>query len=430
MKATSLEDAIDNFNELQPLVFIVEEGREADPAASAEFYVERPDNPLDELKAHLLGSRRDEKILLTGHMGSGKSTELNRLAADQDIQKRFFVVKYGVRDVLNIIDIEYLDFLLSFSAVLFTRAVEGKIKFQPGTINRISGWIAFAKAEEGALQSLDAGKSMLDKVYNFFKSILSILAREVTLRQAVRQSIQRNISELVEVSNLTINQVRASLPSGRELLVIIDDLEKIPDVERAERLFNQAGGYMIMPHCKIIYTLPIALYYSVSFQQIVNTFSKPYFLRNIRVLERHSGQGVREAFDLLNVLLGKRIDLMLIDEEAQMEAFRMSGGVVRQLVRIMKDGTIKALARKRATIARDLISAAVIELRNEFSRELVARHYKVLDAVLTDQPIDDEKTLRELYHARILLEYENGERWNAVNPIVAPLLERYRRGLV
>jgi hypothetical protein len=263
----------------------------------------------------LLGSRRDEKILLTGHMGSGKSTELNRLVADEATQKRFFVVKYGVREVLNIIDIEYLDFLLSFGAVLFTRAVEGKIKFQPGMIDKISGWVAFAKGEGEALQSLDAGRNKREKVYNFFKSVLSILVREVSLRQTVRQSIQRNISELVEVINLTIEQIQASLPSGQELLVVIDDLEKIPDVERAERLFNQAGGYMILPQCKIIYTLPIALYYSMSFQQIANTFSKPYFLRNIKLQER-DGREDDKGFELLKALLEKRIDLALVGDDA------------------------------------------------------------------------------------------------------------------
>jgi hypothetical protein len=289
--------------------------------------------------------------------------------------------------------------------------------------------VAFAKGEGEALQSLDAGRNKREKVYNFFKSVLSILVREVSLRQTVRQSIQRNISELVEVINLTIEQIQASLPSGQELLVVIDDLEKIPDVERAERLFNQAGGYMILPQCKIIYTLPIALYYSMSFQQIANTFSKPYFLRNIKLQER-DGREYDKGFELLKALLEKRIDLALVGDDAQREAYRCSGGVVRQLVRIVKDSTIKALAKKRSTIARDLIDATVIELRNEFSRELVTRHYKDLDAVLNNKPLNDEKTVRELYHARVLLEYENGERWSAVNPLVAPLLERYQRGLL
>jgi len=55
----------------------------------------------------------------------------------------------------------------------------------------------------------------------------------------------------------------------------------------------------------------------------------------------------------------------------------------------------------------------------------------VLEAVLKEQPIEDEKTLKELYHARVLLEYEDkdGERWNALNPLVKPLLDRYQKGL-
>ena len=430
MQATSLANAIDNFNELQPLVFREDDPRHDDPAASAEFYIEREDSPLAELKVHLLQSRGNEKILLTGHMGSGKSTELNRLAADPDIEQHFFVVKYGVRDVLNLIDIDYLDFLLSFGAVLFTQAIEGDIEFQPGTLDRISKWITFAKGEERALETLDAGRGKRQKAYNFFKQVLTILVREISLRQTVRNSIQRNLSELVEVINLTIDQIRASLPGGKELLVIIDDLEKIPDVERADRLFNQAGGYMVTPRCKIIYTLPIALYYSLTFQQIANTFSKAYFLRNIN-LSNEKGEEIPDGFTLLQTFLGKRLDPALMDTDAQRAAIQASGGVVRELVRITKDGIIKALARDRSGISQDLVNAAIIELRNEYSRGLLTHHFEVLHAAVNEQPVREKRILMELYHARVLLEYETsaGERWNAVNPMVQPLLDRYQRGL-
>jgi hypothetical protein len=105
--------------------------------------------------------------------------------------------------------------------------------------------------------------------------------------------------------------------------------------------------------------------------------------------------------------------------------------VVRELVRISKDAIIKALARQRLSVQRDLVDAAVIELRNEYSHGLLTRHYQALDTTVREQPVDDAKTLMELYHARVLLEYESatGECWNAVNPVVQPLLERYRRGL-
>ncbi|RMG22500.1 MAG: hypothetical protein D6732_25710, partial [Methanobacteriota archaeon] len=57
-------------------------------------------------------------------------------------------------------------------------------------------------------------------------------------------------------------------------------------------------------------------------------------------------------------------------------------------------------------------------------------HYRVLNTVIEgrENEVDDEKTLMELYHSRVLLEYENenGGRWIAVNPIVRPLLQQFR----
>jgi hypothetical protein len=429
-QATSLNAALDNFNELQPLVFNTAEA-EASPSANPAFYVERPDNPLDELKAHLINSRLHEKILLTGHLGSGKSTELNRLAANAEIQRRFFVVKYSIRDVVNIIDIDYVDFLLSFAALLFTRAYEAKIKFQPTLLSKIVSWIDFAKSGENIPRDLNGGRGNLQKAYNFFKRIVTILVREITLREAMRKSVQRNLSELVEVINLTIDQIQTSLPSGKELLVIIDDLEKIPDIERADRLFNQAGSYLVQPRCKIVFTLPIFLYYSLNIKPLTDTFGGTYFLRNIKLMDRHTAQPIEAGYTLMRAFLQKRLALGLIEPPALETAIACSGGVVREMVRVTKDAVIKALSKGRSTITQDLIDLVIIELRNEYSRGLVARHYTVLQNILNNQPTDDAQTLMELYHTRVLLEYEDdqGERWNAVHPIVKPLLDKFQKGL-
>ncbi|MBI4556333.1 MAG: hypothetical protein HY706_02000 [Candidatus Hydrogenedentes bacterium] len=414
MRAESLEQAIDNFDELQPLIFLPEQQKDAPPAASPEFYIERPDNPLEELKVHLTQSRLPEKILLTGHMGSGKSTELNRLAADGEIRNHFFVVHYPVRDVLNILDFDYLDFLLSFAAKLVTAAMEAKIEFKAETLKNISKWISFAASGDDSLKPF-AKNVTRQNVYGFFKRVLTVLLREVVARDKMHDAMARNITELLEVINLAVDQVRVSL-RDRDLLIVIDDLEKIPDLDRAEQLFHRAGGYMVTPRCKIVYTMPIALYYSVTFRSIINIFSKAYFIRNFRVSNQ---------FGLLEDFIAKRMSLTLIDERARKKAISNSGGVVRELVRILKDSIIKARARKLSQIFPDLVDEVIIDLRNSYSRQLHARHYKVLESVLKGEPVEDEKTLMELYHARVLLEYENGARTTAINPVVAPLLERY-----
>ena len=50
------------------------------------------------------GAKRPCKVLLTGHVGTGKSTELNSLAADLTTDG-YFVVRISALDELNIYDL-------------------------------------------------------------------------------------------------------------------------------------------------------------------------------------------------------------------------------------------------------------------------------------------------------------------------------------
>ena len=167
---------------------------------------------------------------------------MNRFATLAEIQERFFIIKYSISEVLNIVDIDYIDFLLSFTACLFTTAIESDLEFDNRTLESITKWIKYFKGDEDVLGQLDKGKTRLDKAYNFFKGITTILLRELTLRDMVRNAVQRNMSQLLNVINAVVMQISTSLLLDKELLVIIDDLEKIPDVNRADRLFNQAGA--------------------------------------------------------------------------------------------------------------------------------------------------------------------------------------------
>lgn len=426
MKAKTLNQAMQNLNEQSSLVF----DREDFPtSASPDFYVSRPHNPLDELKTYILNSPANDKILFSGHLGSGKSTELNRFANDTEIKRRFFVLKYSISEVLNILDIDYMDFLLSLAACLYTRSLDAGIRFDSGTLDRVSQWIAYFKEGAEDLQGLGQGKTKKARVSHFFRGIITILLRELTLREAVRNAVKRNINQLVEIINALVTEIRVSLKNGKDLLIIIDDLEKIPDILRADQLFVQAGTYMTTPECKIIYTVPIALYYSLRFQQMASIFSNRYFLPNIKVRERKRDTKARDSDRIdptgcMVEFLTKRMEQGLIDKDATDMAIINSAGVAREFVRILKMSCTKALTRKQDHIAVDTVSAVITDLRNEYDRGMEKRHYAVLQSVERGEPTDDQATLMELFHAKVLLEYQNGEKWTAINPIVLPLLNK------
>ena len=74
------------------------------------YYVARPHAPLEPMKTYLKVTNQPAKVLFCGHRGSGKSTELMRLA--KDLENEFFVVRFSARS-LNLADLNYVDILLS-----------------------------------------------------------------------------------------------------------------------------------------------------------------------------------------------------------------------------------------------------------------------------------------------------------------------------
>ena len=101
-KASHLGKVIEYFDPMQSI-----------DEAHRDWYVDRTDSPHEEMKVLLLSDPKPLKMLFSGHIGSGKSSALNCLAADLEIQERFFVVQFSVERDLNIIDLGYTDLLLA-----------------------------------------------------------------------------------------------------------------------------------------------------------------------------------------------------------------------------------------------------------------------------------------------------------------------------
>ena len=123
--------------------------------AHKDWYVERPDSPEEAIKIYLLNNSTDTKILFSGHRGSGKTSTLSKLARDADIQAKFFVVKFSIKDELNVADLTYTDLLLAIGHRLYA---EGKAWLDSKLNDDLDNWSAevsrvTAKAEQADSQS-------------------------------------------------------------------------------------------------------------------------------------------------------------------------------------------------------------------------------------------------------------------------------------
>ncbi|MBI4482446.1 MAG: hypothetical protein HY652_06095 [Acidobacteria bacterium] len=134
--AKSLAEAMNTLAPEQSLQFSGPAGLGQDPS----FYTDRDRNPFERIKLESLTTQAREKVLFTGHRGCGKSTELNRLAADLDILRKFLVVKYSVFDVLDPNDVRFIDLLFSIAAQTYTRALDAGVPLAESLVDRLNRW--------------------------------------------------------------------------------------------------------------------------------------------------------------------------------------------------------------------------------------------------------------------------------------------------
>jgi hypothetical protein len=410
MKADYLGKVIEYFDPMQSL-----------DAERAGWYVERPDSVEQEIKIHLFYTRTDSKILFSGHRGSGKTSARVRLASDPGIQEKFFVVKFSVKDELNVADLTYTDLLLAIGHRLFE---EGEQKHWLGA--KLKADLDKWSAEVSKVVSTtdQAGAEVQAGIKAFFARATGFLKTAFEEKSEFRLKIEPRVPQLIEIIDRIIRAIETHPDSGaRELLIIIDDLDK-PTVDVVIDLFSTKGPILAQPQCKIIFTVPTALFYSGQCNVLQESFSQRFFLPNFKIKEK-SGEHCDLAWKKMREIVERRMDAQLIEASALDKAVEMSGGVVRELVRIVQGAASGALVAKAQCIKLAHVDQAVEKLRSSDSFSLTRQEYiDILKEVQKTKKLlyNDEKPLLDLVNNLFILQYPDGPGWYEVNPIVHKLI--------
>ena len=385
----------------------------------ADWYVDRPDSPEEEIKIYLLNNATDTKILFSGHRGSGKTSTLSKLACDAEIVKKFLVAKFSIKDGLNVADISYTDLLLAIGHRLYE---EGKAWLNKRLKDDLDKWSAevsrvTTKAEE-AEAKVEAG------IGAWFLKATGTLKTGFEDKKEFRLKFEPRVPQLIEFINRIIAAIETHQDTGsRKVLVILEDLDK-PTVDIALDLFAVKGSVLVQPQCKIIFTVPTALLYSGQYKVIMQNFSKQFPLPNFKIMDK-TGERNEVGWNRMREIVEQRMEPQLIEPKALDCAVEMSGGVVRELIRITQGAAVKALVAKANCIKPEHVLQAVDELRAEYSFSLTREDYlQILRRVHeTNQLIaTDEKPMLDLLHNLFILKYPDGPGWYGVNPIVHKLI--------
>lgn len=411
MKAQTLTEAIAIFNPREPLM----------GDRLVEFYVDRAGNPMESMKMYLLGLRSQPvKLLFSGHRGSGKTTELNRLA--ETIKRQFFIVPINLSPLAG--TLTYQDILMGMVLSLYRRAAEKEAIIQSPVSAIQNAWEAsadyfrqkmFGQLFPGTLPDISEVKVKLgvwvgevEARYN-----LAISAREQFARY-----IDTHLDELHDQINQIAGLVQTQVK--RPPLFIVEGIDKA-DLSRARVIFRDYTNALTAFRAAAIYTFPIGLAYATEFSQIRIAFEKNFTLPNLNLTHRNGQSDPQGQANLREIVL-KRLEKTRIEEDALSTIIQASGGLVTLLIRLVQNAAVKAISQGEQVITPRHALAAIVDERNDFVRLLRPQDYPVLAARHTDKVLSADPTVQELLHSLALLEYANADFWCDVNPVILPLL--------
>ena len=404
--AEDLDLAWSNFDPFYPL------------PPNCPFHVEREGKPLNKLTRALLRQHRQPpKYFFSGHRGCGKSTELNRLAADDEIKKKYFIVKYSIKDVCDIHNLDYVDVLFSIGAQLFLQYKDAGKELRSELVKDLEAWknsiVEHVDVEETSLEaSVGGGLSV------FFLSILAKIRAEDTSRKTIRQIIEPKLSELIEKINLIIADIRGK--EKKDVLVLIDDLDK-PSLEQAKKIFYDNHTAITQPICNIVYTVPISIFFAQEFTAIREN---RFFLPNIKLHNKNDRKSMYQpGYDLLKTFIFKRMKETLIEPETINLAITMGAGVFRESGRIMQIAADSAIEHERDRIIKEDVERAEQEIRSDFKRILRTEDYDILKELYENNEIHGIERIGHLLHNLSVLEYVNDEIWCDIHPTLEKILK-------
>ncbi|NEO84886.1 MAG: ATP-binding protein [Spirulina sp. SIO3F2] len=390
---------------------------------------------LTELGGYILSDESNTYRLYSGHRGSGKSTELRRLAKhleDEGCVVVYFAAATDDAGDLSFQDTQYQDILLSCTRQLLDK-LAGRADDKP-----LQDWLhkRWQQLRDLALTEVELQGLTLTTAIPMFAKITATVRKEPTKREEIRKLVEANTESLVEALNAFIRSAKQD--SGKRVVVIADNLDRIALIQtegkptNLEEIFINRSELMKSLDCHVVYTVPIALLYSKSASDLQDIYGKPQILPMVMMQERESGDPVEEGMEQLRVAIARRVeqvcDRPLVPEVFESDAVLnllcfSCGGHLRDLMHMARDAVNLT---PQLPITAKQVKRAIAKFRPAYLAALSENEWPLL--------LEVHKTKRKLndvdgkYHSllarRCILEYrffdEDAEivTWYDVHPLI------------
>jgi DNA polymerase III delta prime subunit len=383
-----------------------------------------------------------QAFFVAGQSGTGKTTALNFFKTET-LEKYYHIKYINMRDFLDLSDVDIIDFLLAFAFALakntaieknyYEKLVELQKKHKGELLETVEQ-VSDRKKGLDIKSEASAGGGFL----NFVKLKAGFFANyklDSNYRKTTRHVFRLTKPFLSKLVNEVIDNYVEKIAGGKKLLVIIDDLDKMRKVEQINSIFIENRNYIFNLSCKKILSIPM---YLAKMPEISNYSQYPICQFILRLkpnpFNGEAGKEEKEKIaanrQMLQRVVKNRVqkNVTLIEDEALEEAIDNSGGIIRQLIRIVYVAAVNVRTLAGTKISPDDIKEALSSLRNNMAGTIISTDkinmlYTILDK---NVPLSETSTeFIELLQSNNVVAYENGEPWYEVNPIIRNTVKVY-----
>ncbi|BAZ65835.1 MAG: ATP-binding protein [Pelatocladus maniniholoensis HA4357-MV3] len=370
--------------------------------------------------------------LFTGHIGCGKSTELQRLKTELE-QTGFHVVYFESSQDLDMADIDVSDILLSIARQVSTSLEAINIKEK-------SGYFANLFREIGDFLQTPIDLSAEAELSLGIAKISAKTKDSPQLRNQLRQYLEPRTNGILQAINeeLLDKAVQQLKQRGQKgLVVIVDNLDRVDMRPLAsgrslpEYLFIDRGEQLRRLKCHMVYTIPLALIFSNEYETLKNRLGggiAPKVLPMVLVRQR-DGSDYESGISLLRQLVltrafpeiswNARLGLIteLFDHPQTLDRLcRISGGHIRNLLGLL----YSCLQRQDPPFSQDCLEAVIKDYRDDLLLAIDEQVWELLLEVVNQQSVKGESDYQTLLRSMFVFEYRDTTgRWFGISPALA-----------
>ena len=394
-------------------------------------------DPVQELADQIDLSDSAGAYLFTGNRGTGKTTELLRLATilrqDQYDCEVFYV---DLAEYLTLTQrIEVTDFLISVLGA-FSEKIAARFGEDPGRrgyFERVRDFLINTNVDFTQVK-LPAGpvefKAALQQNPTFKEQL------QVKTRGLVEQLVKQAREFAAEVVQYVRGQ-RAD--PNRKVVLIVDSMERLRGVgdsddvrevfKSAETLFSSHADKLRFTALNVVYTVPPYLSALAGALGSVYAGGRIYALPSVHIYECCPAPGEKpKAHDegiakMRDVVAKRYAEWSEFFCEAQLaRVAQHSGGDLRDYLRMLRLAVARVLSVGQLPVPDALIDDAENAVRNDmlpiadddrgWLRKIMTSHKPELES------LDKLPDFARLQEGKYLLHYRNGDDWNDVHPLL------------